>query len=96
MKTLIIQLDSVRKHRNPQEWRPVNRASCEGLEHSGDGDNIAGIAKMLLACDYPPNQAACVIRGSTVCFEAQSLEKWASGGVARGEQPEHLRKGAKE
>lgn len=92
MNDLIITLDSIRKYRSASEHRTVNRASCEGLEHSGDGDNIAGIAKMLIACDYPPNQAACVVRGSMVCFEAQTLEKWASGGVTRGEQPEHLRK----
>lgn len=95
MTTLTITLDSIRKHRSASEYRTINRASCEGLEHSGDGDNIAGIAKMLIACDYPPYQAASVVRGSTVCFEAQALEKWASGGVSRGEQPEHLRKGEK-
>lgn len=91
MKILIIQLDTFRKHRNPQEYRPINRARCEGLEHYGDGDNIAGIAKSLIAADYPPNQTACVLRGSTECFGAQTISEWASGG-SKGERPAHLRK----
>ena len=31
---ITVELDTVRKYRNTQEYRPVNRATCEGYEGS--------------------------------------------------------------
>jgi hypothetical protein len=43
---ITVQLDTVRKYRNPQEHRPVNRATCEGYEAVGDGDVIRQVLQL--------------------------------------------------
>ena len=90
--TLRIELDSVRKHRNANEWRTVGRASCQGHELIGDGAKIADLCRILLSEGH--SGPVEVWRGQTPVFAAMDLETWASGKALRGEQPEQLRKQA--
>lgn len=85
-----IELDTILRHRNKNEFRPVNRASCMGLESSGDGDNLKKIAQLLLEAGV--TGGADVYRGKTPVFLSVSLERLASASIGRGEQPEYLKK----
>ena len=87
---MIIYLDSVRKYRNANEWRPINRATCGEFSSQGDGDNLKNIAKKMLEAGVVGE--VDVYRGETPVFHSVSLEKLAKGSVHRGDQPEHLKK----
>ena len=87
---LRIELDTVRKYRNASEYRPVNRASCEGHEVVGDGEIIGALCRDLIESGH--SGVVEVWRGETPVFRAIPLEIWASGKALRGEQPEHLRR----
>ena len=85
-----IQLDAVWKSRNASEGRYVNRASANGMEVSGDGDNIAKLAKALVDAGAA---GRCVIkRGDMVVFAPLDVKVWAEGGP-KGVQPEWLARG---
>jgi len=84
-----IELDTVRKDINGQEWRWVNRASACGMEESGDGRVIVNLCQRLLEGGYTGE--VMVYRDETPCFNPLSLELWAGGGH-KGEQPLELRK----
>lgn len=84
-----IYLDSVWKVRNASEGRWINRASAEGIEETGDGDNIVKLAKRLLEAGHSGEVE--VRRGTMPVFSALPLTTWAAGGK-KARQPEHLRK----
>ena len=87
-----IELDSVRKYRNANEWRPVGRARCGEIESIGDGSNIrACVAKML---DLGMSGDVEVVRGQTTVFAAISMSEWLRGAPWSKGQPEHLKRGA--
>lgn len=92
--SLRIELDTIRKQRNAKEWRPINRARCEGIERTGDGNIISLLCKDMIAAGYAPSARVEVYRSGTPCFFATSLSDWADGRVGKGEQPEHLRRSA--
>lgn len=85
-----IELDSVKRHRNAQEWRMVPRARCGDLESVGDGQNIKIVAQLMLAAGMVG--PVTVYRGKTPVFLSGTVEEWASGKFGKGEQPAHLRK----
>lgn len=85
-----IELDSTPLHRSKSEYRTVNRASCMGLESSGDGNNLQKIAPLLLEAGV--DGEVDVYRGKTPVFTGVSLADLAKNSLGRGEQPEHLRK----
>lgn len=89
-----IQLDTILRHRNKNEFRPVNRASCMGLEASGDGDNLKKIAHLLLEAGVVGE--VNVYRGKTPIFLSVPLERLASASLGRGEQPEQFKKDPEE
>jgi len=89
--TLRIDLDSVIKYRNGQEYRSISRARCGDKERCGDGFIIKQLCSDLLA-DHDPNTLVDVYRGQTRCFSQEKLSVWAAGKFGRGEQPKHLRK----
>ncbi len=84
-----IELDTIRKYRNAAEWRSVNRARCGQYEATGDGKVIEELCRDMVK-NGETGQAE-VWRAGMLCFAPQSLEKWASGKVGKGEQPEHLK-----
>jgi hypothetical protein len=90
--TIRIELDSVRKYRNAHEWRPVNRASAQGIEEVGDHEIISALCRKLIAAGHSGQVE--VWRGETPCFRAIDIETWANKRVGKGEQPEHLRRAA--
>jgi hypothetical protein len=47
-----VELDTVPKWRNQNEWRPVNRARAEGYEETGDHSVIITLCKRLVADGY--------------------------------------------
>jgi hypothetical protein len=85
-----IELDSVRKHRNANEYRPINRARCMGIEEAGDHSVIVSLAKRLVAEGH--SGPVEVWRNGTLCFAAKDVAEWASGKALTGEQPAHLRR----
>ena len=87
-----IKLDSVIKHRNKSEYRPVNRASAEGIEIIGDGYIIRRLCQKLV--DEGHTGQVEVWRDGTLVFPAAELTKWAEGKALTGEQPKHLRRKA--
>jgi hypothetical protein len=87
-----IELDSVRKYRNAQEWRNVNRASALGMEEVGDHDVIKVLCRRITEAGHTGDVE--VWRGELPCFKAAPLAVWASGKALKGEQPEHLRRAA--
>lgn len=88
-----IELDTIRKHRNAKEYRPINRARCGSMEQVGDGAIIQRLCANLLA-HHDPETVVHVYRNGTLCFRPESLSVWASGKLGRGEQPSQLRRGA--
>jgi hypothetical protein len=87
-----MELDSVRKYRNAQEWRPVNRARAEGIEEVGDHSVIVGLCQKLIEAGHTGKVE--VWRGAMPVFSAIDIEMWANRRVGNGEQPEHLRRAA--
>jgi hypothetical protein len=85
-----MELDSVRKNRNPHAWRNINRARCGEFESVGDGDNIKAVCRMMLEAGH--TGVIDIYRNGTPVFLGVTIERWASGKALRGEQPEHLRK----
>jgi hypothetical protein len=85
-----MELDSVPKRRNSNEWRNVNRARCGEFESVGDWDNIARLCRMMLEAGH--TGVIDIYRNETPVFLGVTIERWASGKALRGEQPEHLRK----
>lgn len=85
-----IELDSIVVHRSKSEYRPVNRASCMGLESSGDGDNLKKIAQLMLEAGV--GGEVDVYRDKTPVFLSVPLSDLANASLGRGEQPEQLKK----
>jgi hypothetical protein len=90
-----VELDTVPKWRNQNEWRPVNRARAEGYEETGDHSVIITLCKRLVADGYDPEETVEVWCGDCMAFCPGSLGTWASGGGWVGKQPEWLKKGQK-
>lgn len=95
MTTIRVELDAVRKYRNTQEWRNVQRASAlwEGKRYEavGDGWVIRELCIQLLAAAAPENATLEVWRGSTPVFRSYPIQSALKRGH-RGTQPAHLRK----
>ena len=85
-----IELDTILHYRNKSEFRPVNRASCMGLESSGDGDNLKKIAQLLLEAGVTGE--VDVYRGKTPVFLSVPLKRLASASLGKKEQPDHLKR----
>lgn len=90
-----IELDTVPKWRNQNEWRPLNRARFEDYEEKGDHSVIISLCKRLLADGYSPEEMVEVWRDTQMVFCPGSLGIWASGGAWVGEQPEWLKSAPK-
>lgn len=86
---MIIQLDTVTKHRNSQECRPVNRAKWGDLESVGDGDNLRSIALLMMEAGVVGQ--VDVYRGKTPVFLGVELEDLAKARLGKGTQPKALR-----
>lgn len=86
-----IELDTVPKCRNQNEWRPIGRARAEGYEEKGDHSVIISLCKRLVADGHSPEETVEVWRGTQMAFCPGSLGTWASGGGWVGEQPEWLK-----
>ena len=63
-----IDLDSVKKFRNGQEWRWVNRAASGDFVSVGDGRNIVKVSKMLVDAGADPAKEVRVFRGDMLCM----------------------------
>lgn len=92
-----IELDAVRKWRNKQEYRTIQRARAKGHEVTGDGMLIERLCKTLISeGGEAPDEQCEVWRGGTLCFSALNLSEWADGkALTSGEQPPQLRRAAK-
>lgn len=87
---LTITLDTIRKQRNANEWRHVNRASCGEYEQTGDGNNIVNLCRDLIDAGHPVDTPVDVVRGSTKCFETSTLGRWIN--PPKKQQPAHLKR----
>lgn len=86
---LTIKLDTVKKARGTQEWRPVNRARFRGLEEVGDGFVLMKLMATILQVFPTQNRSLVyVYRGDTLCFNPIPLEDW----FKKREQPPQLKK----
>ena len=88
---ITVKLDSVKKYRNAQEYRNVNRASAEGHSVVGDGSIISRLCADLVGFGRDPATPVQITRENTVCFTICSLGSWASGRALSGKQPEQFR-----
>ena len=86
---ITVELDTVRKYRNPQEHRPVNRATCEGYEAVGDGDVIRQVLQLYHTNNPQFTGQVEVRRGDMLCFVTTSLNQWL---FPVSKQPEHLKR----
>lgn len=87
-----IQLDSVKKHRNKQEYRYVPRATWQDMEVVGDNNIISRLCHQIslrFSCDSGTVE---VFREGTPVFNPMPLKTWLKSDPFAGEQPEHLRK----
>jgi len=80
---IIVQLDSVKKWRNTQEWRPVNRASItyngQYMEEVGDHSVIVSLLKALTRNHSPPCTAQVEVRrGEVPVFLTMPLKQWVN------------------
>ena len=101
---LIIHLDSVKKWRNKNEWRPVNRAILTWTDPSGNTTTMEKIGdgsliNLLLRDfheDFPQiNAQVEVYRGDTLCFVTCPLFQWLGldeDGNKVDKRPEHLKR----
>lgn len=88
---ITVRLDSVRRYRNTQEYRPVNRARIgDDIEVIGDGKIIHRALEMARLAGASIEAPVVVLRGETTCFREMPLKSW----FERGEQPPHLRRAA--
>ena len=86
---ITVKLDTVRKYRNTQEYRPVNRATCESYEAVGDGDVIRQVLQ-LYHTDNPQFIGQVEVRrGDMLCFVIASINQWL---FPENKQPEHLKR----
>jgi hypothetical protein len=86
---ITVELDTVRKYRNTQEYRPVNRATCEGYEAVGDGDVIRQVLQLYHKDNPHFTGKVQVRRGDMLCFVITSLNQWL---FPVSKQPEHLKR----
>ena len=92
MTTHRVQLDTVKKWRNTHEWRPVTRATCNGIEVTTEGFVMPAICRALSDAGYTGMVEA--YRGDNPALKAREIGDWISGkALATREQPEHLRRG---
>jgi hypothetical protein len=87
-----IQLDSVRRDRNKNEYRMVPRATWQDMEEVGDQKIVAALCRkisMRFSCDLGTVE---VFREGTPVFNTMPLKTWLKSNPFAGEQPEHLRK----
>jgi len=91
-KEIRIDLDSVTKWRNKNEYRNVPRARCEefDLEVVGDGRIVQRLAKKLYEEKGQIDATLVVFRGVTPCFTPTPIKTWV---LPSGKQPEWLRRG---
>lgn len=85
---LVIQLDTVRIDTGKTTYRMVNRASCNGLESVGEGDNIRLICALLIQSGATGQVE--VRRGLIRVFSPCRIEVWASGKALLSDQPDYL------
>lgn len=71
-------LDSIRKYRNKQEYRTVDRITCPEfkLEISGDGEIVKQMASLLHENKCDINRGYEVLRDGTLCFVLHPLKSW--------------------
>ena len=91
MSNILIELDTVRKYRNKEEYRPVGRAICKefGIEVTNVDKMITKVVKLLgeKKCDI--QRGLEVRRGDTLCFEVMPLKQWL---FPTDKRPEHLKR----
>lgn len=88
-----IELTTIRKHRNPSEYRSIQVATCGGLSEAGDGPVIQALCKSMIAHGFSGDDRAQVYRNGTLCFDAVKLSDWARGNPSGREQPAKLKSG---
>lgn len=78
MKPVEVKLDTVPKHRNSKEWRPLPRATCEefGLEVTGDGHLVKKMVSLLHENKCQISRVLRVTRGDTLVFKEVPLKSW--------------------
>ena len=85
----IIALDTVRKYRNANEYRPINRARLEAataalygiegdMEVVHDGNASIKLMKMIIAAGVSPSTVVVLQRGSTPASKPRSLSAWVN------------------
>jgi len=91
-KEIRIDLDSVKKWRNNQEYYTLPRARCEefDLEEVGTGRIIKRLAKRLYEEKGQIEASLVVFRGVTLCFTPAPIKSWV---LPSEKQPEWLRRG---
>lgn len=84
---IIIDLDTVRKYRSANEYRPINRARLEAasaalygidedLEIVLDGNASIKLMEMIIAAGVSPSTEVLLQRGSTPLSKSRSLSAW--------------------
>ena len=84
---ITVQLDAVRKYRNAQEYRTVNRARIGDIEEIGDGRVVLKALKRVSENGARSDALVEVLRGDTTCFKLRTLKSWTTPGenpVRRG------------
>jgi hypothetical protein len=91
--TIDIYLDTVKKTRGSQEWRPVNRATTiylgETYTNIGDGTIIMNLLRELVEAGCDKATVVKVWRGTTPIFVPFTISSWVD---KKGTQPEWLKK----
>lgn len=97
--SITIYLDTVRKYRNKQEYRPVNRARTtyngQYYEAVGDGDVERNLLSMLRDDKCPIDAQVHVLRDALPCYEPMPLYRWLGldkDGNKLDRRPKQLRK----
>jgi hypothetical protein len=87
-----IQVDTVKKWRNKNEYRPVHRATYKNFSVSGDRPVIRDLCRVLAANNYKISRIVEVYRRDMPCFTPTPLKQWVKRNPFAGEQPVSLRK----
>lgn len=90
-----IELTTLRKYRNPSEWRTIQAAACVDHIASGDGPVIQTLCKQMITDGHSGDDLAQVYRNGTLCFDAAKLSDWARGNPSGREQPAKLNSGSR-
>ena len=93
MEELRIEMDSVKKYTNKNEYHTVPRVRALEEEVMGNGEIVRKLCSILIEKNPQINPLVYVFRGNTLCFIPKPLKSWLEeGAVKKGEQPEQFKK----